>query len=61
MKAAYFKTEALTTVSILIPGTVPRTVRFEFPVGCTVSVAYEGEAENIGFKEWAPEQPSEKN
>jgi hypothetical protein len=52
MKAAYLKTTALTTVAVRIPGEDGRThiVRFEFPIGCTVSVCYEGEAEDVGFK-----------
>ena len=61
MKTAYLKTSARTNVSIRIPGKQPQTLCFELPVGCTVSVCYEGKAENIGFQAWAPEQPSEKN
>jgi hypothetical protein len=63
MKAAYLKTTALTTVAIRIPGEDGRThvVRFDFPIGCTVSVCYEGEAEDVSFKEWEGEHEPEKN
>ena len=61
MKASYLKTTALTTVAIRIPGRKIQTVRFEFPIGCHVSVCYEGEAENVGFKEWETEDEPTKN
>jgi hypothetical protein len=63
MKAAYLKTTTPTTLSVRIPGEDGRThvVQFEFPIGCTVSACYEGEAENVGFKGWQTQDEPTNN
>jgi hypothetical protein len=61
MKTAYLKTSERTLVSIRIPGKQVHTLRLEFAAGCTVSIAYEGEAEDIGFKEWEAEHGPTQN
>lgn len=50
MRAAYFKSHALTQISVRTNGKL--IFSGEFPTGATVSIAYEGDAvEKINFQE----------